>query len=203
MWKAIDDAGFVGTINISTSVKYDIVVDNCTDFPSRAEFKNLCHMSPIINFLVETENPLFVNIYPYLIYAQNHSTIRLDYALFTAPGVVVDDKPYYQYQYLFNAMVDSVYYALEKARGSKVGVVVSESGWPSSGGVGATVENAQTYNQKLINHVVNGTPKKREHLETYICAIFNEDDKDGPAYGKKFGLFNPADQKPVYPIKFK
>jgi hypothetical protein len=201
IWKEICKAGFQGRINVSTSVKYDVFAN--TDLPSKARFNPDYNMGPIVKFLAATENPLFVNIYPYLSYAPNHNKIRKDYALFTARDTVVDDKPFYKYQNLFSAMVDAVYYALGKAGGSEVGVVVSESGWPSAGGYGATVENARTYNQNLINHVVNGTPKKKDqYLETYICEIFNEDLKEGEAYVRNFGLFNP-DHKAVYPIIFK
>jgi exo-beta-1,3-glucanase (GH17 family) len=118
--------------------------------------------------------------------------------LFIASSALVSDPPY-QYQNLFDAMVDSVYYALEKAGGSQVDVVVSESGWPSDGDrrVGTTVENAKTYNQNLIKHVANGTPKRKGNLETYIFAMFNENQKQGDELETHFGLFYP-DKSPVY-----
>jgi exo-beta-1,3-glucanase (GH17 family) len=101
-------------------------------------------------------------------------------------------------------MVDAVRAAVEKVSGggsSVVDVVVSESGWPSDGGKGATVENARAYNQNLIDHVAQGTPKKPGQMEVYVFALFNENRKEGDATEKKFGLFNP-DKTPVYPITF-
>ncbi|KAI3956097.1 hypothetical protein MKW98_027411 [Papaver atlanticum] len=99
------------------------------------------------------------------------------------------------YKNLFDAMVDAVYAALEKAGGSTVRIVVSETGWPSAGGDGlvATINNAQTYNRNLISHLAlsPGTPRRpRQDLETYIFALFNEDLK---AVGteRNFGLFYP------------
>ncbi|RVX05520.1 putative glucan endo-1,3-beta-glucosidase BG5 [Vitis vinifera] len=45
-------------------------------------------------------------------------------------------------------MVDAFYSAMEKAGGSTVGVVLTESGWPSAGkGNGTTPEIAGTYNR--------------------------------------------------------
>jgi Glycosyl hydrolases family 17 len=200
IWDAVCSAGFQGKIMVSTAVSSD-VFDN-TYPPSRSVFKASYNMGPIVNFLAATGNPLFVNIYPYFSYKINYPQIGLDYALFTASGTVVRDDPY-QYQNLFDAMVDSVYYALEKAGGSKVGIVVSESGWPSAGDekTGTTIANAQTYNQKLINHVANGTPKKPGNLETYIFAMFNENKKTGDEVERHFGLFYP-NQSPVYSISF-
>uniref|UniRef100_A0ACD5WMG6 Uncharacterized protein n=1 Tax=Avena sativa TaxID=4498 RepID=A0ACD5WMG6_AVESA len=102
---------------------------------------------------------------------------------------------------LFDAFVDTTYSALESAGAGSVGIVVSESGWPSAGDPAATTENAQTYNQNLINHVGLGTPKRSGAIETYIFAMFNEDKKTGLETERHFGLFNP-DKSPAYPITF-
>ncbi|KAJ3691725.1 hypothetical protein LUZ61_020889 [Rhynchospora tenuis] len=197
IWDAICSAGRCGQIKVSTAVRFDVLAN--TYPPSNTVF-GASHMGPIVNFLKNTGNPLLVNVYPYFSYAGNQGQIRLDYALFTASGTVVTDGQY-QYNNLFDAMVDSVYYALEKAGGSSVGVVVSESGWPSAGGAATTVDNARTYNQNLINHVRNGTPKRRGNLETYIFAMFNENQKTGDETERHFGLFYP-NQSPVYSINF-
>ena len=82
-----------------------------------------------------------------------------------------------------------------------VGIVISESGWPSAGGTGTTVSNAQKYNQNLINHVGKGTPKRSTALETYIFAMFNENQK-AAGVEQNWGLFYPNKQ-PVYSINFK
>ncbi|KAJ4802197.1 hypothetical protein LUZ62_014763 [Rhynchospora pubera] len=197
IWDAICSAGRCGQIKVSTSVRFDVLTN--TYPPSNTVF-GASHMGPIVNFLKNTGNPLLVNVYPYFSYAGNQDQIRLDYALFTASGTVVTDGQY-QYNNLFDAMVDSVYYALEKAGGSSVGVVVSESGWPSAGGAATTVDNARTYNQNLINHVRNGTPKRPGNLETYIFAMFNENQKTGDETERHFGLFYP-NQTSVYSINF-
>ncbi|KAK9988785.1 hypothetical protein SO802_029024 [Lithocarpus litseifolius] len=50
-----------------------------------------------------------------------------------------------QYQNLFDALLDSLYSALEKAGAPNLQTVVSESGCPSEGDSAATVVNAGTY----------------------------------------------------------
>ncbi|PWA64642.1 glucan endo-1,3-beta-glucosidase [Artemisia annua] len=64
-----------------------------------------------------------------------------------------------EYKNMFDAMVDSVYWALEKVGAGGLDVVVVESGWPSSGkGEYTTPSLAQIYNQNLVRHANLGTP---------------------------------------------
>ncbi|CBI17187.3 unnamed protein product, partial [Vitis vinifera] len=75
---------------------------------------------------------------------------------------------------LFDALLDALYAALEKAGGSNLKIVVSESGWPSEGGTAAT---------------------------TYLFAMFDENQKTGLETEKHFGLFTPG-QESKYQISF-
>jgi hypothetical protein len=98
-------------------------------------------------------------VYPYFAYKDSQG-IDLNYALFEPSSTTVSDTNGLTYTNLFDAMVDAVHAALDKVGGGSVDVVVSESGWPSADGRGASVENARTYNQNLISHAGKGTPRK-------------------------------------------
>ncbi|KAH6775021.1 hypothetical protein C2S52_012582 [Perilla frutescens var. hirtella] len=96
----------------------------------------------------------------------------------------------------------------------------SETGWASSGGGGVppeaevdytaglhdgpinTVENARIYNNNLMRIVKKGTPRRpNSRLETYIFAMYDENQKPGPEYERHFGIFLP-NGRPKYPLRF-
>lgn len=188
------------TIKISTA--FDMGVIGTGYPPSNGEFNASIesYLTPIIKFLADNNYPLMMNIYPYFAYASDTVNIPLNYALFTAPGTVVSDDGN-EYQNLFSAQVDTVYSALENAGADSVTIVVSETGWPSDRGISTNVENARTYNNNLIRHVKQGTPKRPgKEVETYIFAMFDENQKS-PDLEKHWGLFSP-NKEPKYPISF-
>ncbi|KAJ3692318.1 hypothetical protein LUZ60_012668 [Juncus effusus] len=198
IYNALSSAGLRNSIKVSTSVAFSVIGTSYP--PSAGAFSSdASYMTSIVQFLSQTGAPLLANVYPYFSYTGNPSSISLDYALFTSPGTVVTDGSNH-YQNLFDAMVDVLYSAMEKVGGSNVGIVISESGWPSAGGTAASMSNAQTYNQNLINHVGKGTPKRSTPLETYIFAMFNENQKPA-GIEQNWGLFYP-NQQPVYSINF-
>lgn len=194
---AISSANLQGQIKVSHAIKTSLVSNSYP--PNDGVFSDSGasqFIKPIIDFLGSNGAPLLANVYPYFAYHDQQS-IGLDYALFTKQG-----KNEVGYQNLFDAILDSLYAALEKAGGSNVNVVVSESGWPSEGGVGATVENAGTYYKNLINHVKGGTPKRPNGpIETYLFAMFDENRKDGEETERHFGIFRP-DKSPKYQLSF-
>ncbi|EES04199.1 hypothetical protein SORBI_3003G422100 [Sorghum bicolor] len=197
---ALAAAGLDGDIKVSTCVKLDVVTNT---FPPSSGVFAQAYMTDIARFLAATGAPLLANVYPYFAYrGSNPGDISLSYALFQPGTTVRDGGSGLVYTNLLDAMVDSVHAALEKAGAPTVRVVVSETGWPSAGGAAATVQNAQTYVQNMIDHAGQGTPKKPGPLETYVFAMFNEDQKPGELTERNFGLFYP-NKAPVYPVVFR
>jgi exo-beta-1,3-glucanase (GH17 family) len=133
----------------------------------------------VLQFLQRTGAPLLANLYPNFVYIYNPGVMDISFALFTASGRVVQDGEY-GYQNMFDATVDAVHAAVDRLLGvsGSVGVVVAETGWPSAGGEEASVQNARTYNQNLVSHVWNGTPRRPWKVETYLFAMFNENLKE-------------------------
>ncbi|CBI17188.3 unnamed protein product, partial [Vitis vinifera] len=93
-------------VNYASDVKFRYIAVGNEVLPtgSNAHSDASSFINPIISFLAENGSPLLANIYPYFSYTGDTQNIRLDYALFTASGVVVQDGSY-QYQNLFDAFL--------------------------------------------------------------------------------------------------
>ncbi|XP_057757156.1 glucan endo-1,3-beta-glucosidase, basic isoform-like isoform X2 [Arachis stenosperma] len=176
VYQAIRAQGLHDQIKVSTAIDMSLLGNSFP--PSQASFRGdvRSYLDPIIS------------------YKDNSRDISLPYAIFTSPNVVVQDGQY-GYQNLFDAMLDAVHAAIDNTGIGFVEVVVSESGWPSSGDFGATYDNARIYLDNLIRHVNGGTPRRPwKPTETYLFAMFDENQKN-PELEKHFGLFFPNKQK--------
>ncbi|TVU34719.1 hypothetical protein EJB05_16566 [Eragrostis curvula] len=198
MQAALNNAG-VGAVKASTAVRFDVIKNS---FPPSSGVFAQSYMTDVARFLASTGAPLLANVYPYFAYRDNPRDISLGYATFQPGTSVRDNGNGLTYHNLFDAMVDAMYAALDKAGTGGVKIVVSESGWPSDGGFGASKDNARNYNQGLINHISQGTPRKPGRITAYIFAMFNENQKTGDATERNFGIFYPNKQ-PVYPLNFR
>lgn len=198
---ALQNANLQNNIKVSTTHASDV----SNGFPpSKGVFKDELKdtMKSLLQFLSDHGSPFMANIYPYVSYIGNRGSISLDYALFRSTSTVVADNGR-NYKYLFDALVDTLVSAMGALGYPNIPLIVTESGWPSAGADVATVDNARTYNNNLIRHVLSneGTPKRPgTSIETYIFALFNENKKDAGTE-QHFGLFYPNRQL-VYPVNF-
>ncbi|XP_074340582.1 glucan endo-1,3-beta-glucosidase, basic isoform-like [Apium graveolens] len=203
---AISACGLQNKMRVTTAIDQSEILSQSYP-PSQGQFRPEVRqfIDPIIQFLVNNNNvPLLVNLHPYFSYVHNKADIppelessgkggqhpRLEYATFQRSDAIVQDGQL-GYTNVFDAMVDSVHSALEKAGGSSLDVVVSEIGWPTAGGDAASVEIASTHNNKLIDHVLNnGTPKRpQKRIETYIFNLFDENKRDSEEFERHWGVF--------------
>ncbi|CAL5044847.1 unnamed protein product [Urochloa decumbens] len=203
------------TSRVSVTTAHSLAVLSSSFPPSAAAFRRevLPYMSPLLGFLAKTGSPFLVNAYPYFAYKADPDQVDLSYVLFEAGGAatagVVDPATGLRYGNMLHAQVDAVRAAISKANyGKGVEIMVSETGWPSRGDddeAGATPANAARYNGNLMRMVAEGkgTPAAPgEPLVVYVFALFNEDQKPGPASERHYGLFKP-DGMPAYDVGVK
>ncbi|KAF3789987.1 hypothetical protein EJ110_NYTH17419 [Nymphaea thermarum] len=194
-------AGLSSSIRMSTVVAMNVLGSFYPPSQGAYSDETATVMSSIVSFLSSNGSPFLANVYPYFSYTGSPGQIVLPYALFFGNAPSVQDGTL-SYHNLFDAMVDALYSALEKAGGASVQIVISESGWPSAGSDAATVANTQPYVNNFISQVTSsdGTPKRPgQPIEAYVFAMFNKDQKPGDAVEQNFGIFYPSMQ-PVYPV---
>jgi exo-beta-1,3-glucanase (GH17 family) len=173
--------------------------------PSSGAFRaNITNeVKALLAFLSSTGSPIMVNFYPYFAYRDEPRNVSLNYALFQPDKGVTDVNTGLHYSNMLDAQLDAVYSAMERFGYHSIPILVSETGWPSSGDpaeIAVSAANAQLYNQNLIKYVTSskGTPLRPDtSVDAYIFALFNENMKPGPGSERFFGLFNP-DKSLVY-----
>uniref|UniRef100_A0A803LMI3 Glucan endo-1,3-beta-D-glucosidase n=1 Tax=Chenopodium quinoa TaxID=63459 RepID=A0A803LMI3_CHEQI len=124
------------------------------------------------------------------------------YALFNSQGYMLDNELYYNN--LFDATLDSLVAAMEREGFPGVRIVVTERGWPTGGGEGASPDNARMYNGNVVRRARGdvGTPMRPGvGVEVFLFDMFDENEKDGQEYEKHFGVFELNGMK-AYDVSF-
>ncbi|KAH8940174.1 hypothetical protein BDL97_15G074600 [Sphagnum fallax] len=205
---ALVTRGWTNAIKISTAVALDVLATSYP--PSTGSFRAdiaVPVLQPLLNFLSSTSSYLFVNAYPFFAYSADPGQISLSYATFGSPTLTVLDSGF-TYTNLLDAQLDAVNAAIAKLGfANNVRVAIGETGWPTLGDpdqVGATIQNAENYNQRLVNKILStvsvGSPARPGiFIPTFIFSLFNEDLKPGPTTERNWGLLYPNGTQ-VYPI---
>ncbi|KAA8539456.1 hypothetical protein F0562_026148 [Nyssa sinensis] len=158
-------------------------------------------IAPMLKFLRETRSPFMVNPYPYFGYNPKDA----NFVLFRGNRGKRDRFTGKVYTNMYDSLMDSVFSAMKSLGYGDVNIAVGETGWPSMGEpwlTHCTIENARWHNLNVFRKAISGvgTPlMPRRRFETYIFALFNENQKPGSLAEKNFGLFRP-DFSPVYDI---
>ncbi|PKI46567.1 hypothetical protein CRG98_032909 [Punica granatum] len=195
---ALNQAGY-GAIQVSTAHSLGFIEN--ADIPSMCRFRPMYErvLRPLLQFHRETKSPFMVNPYPYF----GYSPEKANYCLFKPNRGVYDRGTRKMYTNMFDSLLDAVHIAMRVYGYGELGIVVGETGWASQGDAGLApgMDNAIAYNGNLLRHVQStGTPlMPNRRFETYIFALFNENQKPGPLAEKNFGLFWP-NFSPVYKI---
>ncbi|XP_059669227.1 glucan endo-1,3-beta-glucosidase 12 [Cornus florida] len=191
----------INKIAVSTTFTFINVMSNSFP-PSSAEFQEPISgliIKPLLQFLDETNSSFLINLYPYNVYRLS-SEIPVGYPLFQEhPFNFRDDfMTGVRYRNLFDMMVDAVICAMAVAGHENIPVIVTETGWPSSGERNEADANpvfAEMYIKGLVNHLKSGlgTPLRKEGVaQTYIYELFDTEEKQGSETGgHNWGILFP------------
>ncbi|XP_059298234.1 glucan endo-1,3-beta-glucosidase, acidic-like [Lycium ferocissimum] len=176
---ALVDLG-IRTVSVSTTFSFINVITTAFP-PSSAEFQdpvNKLVISPVLEFLEETNSSMLMNVYPYNVY-QLHGEIPVGFALFEeTPFNFRDDVVTgVRYHNLFDMMVDSVIAAMAVSGYENVPLILTETGWPSNDDDETMKMYAEKYLQGLISHLKSGlgTPLRKQGVtEAYIYQLFDD-----------------------------
>ncbi|XP_057441838.1 glucan endo-1,3-beta-glucosidase 12-like [Lotus japonicus] len=189
----------LGIRKIAVSTSFSFVTAVTSPFPpSSATFQDPAGvnlMGPLLQFLSDTNSSFLINLYPYNLY-RLRPEIPLGIALFQEHSFNFRDDVTtgVRYKNLFDMMVDAVASAMAVAGYETIPIIVTETGWPSSGAgdeFDANLGYAETYLRGLVNHLSSGsgTPLLKDGVrEVYVYELF---DREGATTGRDWGLLNP------------
>ncbi|CAN6722714.1 unnamed protein product [Malus baccata var. baccata] len=200
----------ISNIKVGTPLAMDAL--QSTFPPSKATFRadiSDTVMAPMLRFLNRTRSFFFIDVYPFFPWSSNPGNISLDFALFTGNSTMeyTDPGTGLVYTNLLDQMLDSLIFAMTKLGYPNIRLLITETGWPSSGDIeqpGANIHNAATYNRNLIHRMVAkpplGTPARPGVvIPTFIFSLFDENQKTGPGTERHWGLLH-ADGTPIYDV---
>ncbi|TQD76063.1 hypothetical protein C1H46_038399 [Malus baccata] len=200
----------ITNIKVGTPLAMDAL--QSTFPPSKATFRadiSDTVMAPMLRFLNRTRSFFFIDVYPFFPWSSNPGNISLDFALFTGNSTTeyTDPGTGLVYTNLLDQMLDSLIFAMTKLGYPNIRLLITETGWPSSGDIeqpGANIHNAATYNRNLIHRMVAkpplGTPARPGVvIPTFIFSLFDENQKTGPGTERHWGLLH-ADGTLIYDV---
>ncbi|KAJ8564637.1 hypothetical protein K7X08_001097 [Anisodus acutangulus] len=202
LYQALQTLGLATTIKLSSSHASTILSNSYPPSSSTFDSNIKPFLLPLLQFLRDTGSPLMVNVYPFFAYINNPKYVSLDRALFRSSYVEYDQN--LAYDNMFDASIDAFVYAMEKEGFEGIPVMVTETGWPTAGIDGASIDNAFTYIQNIVRRALNnvGTPKRPGvGLDIFLFDLFDENGKSGEEFERHFGIFGDNGIK-AYDIRF-
>ncbi|XP_059310172.1 glucan endo-1,3-beta-glucosidase-like [Lycium ferocissimum] len=202
LFQALQTLSLATTIKLSSSHASTILSNSYPPSSSTFDSNIKPFLLPLLQFLHDTGSPLMVNVYPFFSYINNPKYVSLDHALFRSSYVEYDQN--LAYDNMFDASIDAFVYAMEKEGFEGIPVMVTETGWPTAGIDGASIDNAFTYNENIVRKALNnvGTPKRPGvGLDIFLFDLFDENGKSGEEFERHFGIFGDNGIK-AYDIRF-
>lgn len=134
-------------------------------------------IQPLLRVLDEAGSAFVVNVHPYGMYKDHSRTVDIGFA-------TGGDSRSSNSSSLLGVLHDTVVVALTRAGYPDLPIVIGETGWPSAGGVGASVGNACRYIRSTIGNTAReGTPlRPGQGVELYLFEAFDEGGKEA-AFG--------------------